>query len=118
MGPQARGEYLARMRDRYPMANRAKRSELVTEVVAMTGYHRKAVIRLLRRPARPRPRRRPRAPGAVRPSGWCGALRAIWQAAGYPVVGPAAGAAARCGCRGRGRRLRLSAATETAASGR
>ena len=59
VGPQARREYLARMRDRYPMANRATRSQLVSEVVAMTGYHRKSVIRLLRRPERPATRRVP-----------------------------------------------------------
>jgi hypothetical protein len=49
----------------------------------VTGYHRKAVIRLLRRPARPRPHRRrgrPRryGPAVVR------VLRAVWTAAGYP----------------------------------
>jgi hypothetical protein len=70
------------MRDRYPMANRAKRSALVTEVVAMTGYHRKAVIRLLRRPERP-PRRRKGRPVRYGPR-VVGALRVIWQAAGYP----------------------------------
>ena len=37
VGPQARREYLARMRDRYPMANRAKRSQLVNEA-AITGW--------------------------------------------------------------------------------
>jgi len=83
VGPQARGEYLARMRDRYAGAKRAVRSQLISEVVAVTGYHRKAVIRLLRRPARPRPRRRrgrPRryGPAVVR------VLRAVWTAAGYP----------------------------------
>jgi len=83
VGPQARGEYLARMRDRYSGARRAVRSQLISEVVAVTGYHRKAVIRLLRRPARPRPHRRrgrPRryGPAVVR------VLRAVWTAAGYP----------------------------------
>jgi hypothetical protein len=83
VGPQARGEYLARMRDRYSGAKRAVRSQLISEVVAVTGYHRKAVIRLLRRPVRPRPHRRrgrPRryGPAVVR------VLRAVWTAAGYP----------------------------------
>ena len=82
VGPQARREYLAGMRDRYAGATRAKRSQLVSEVVANTGYHRKAVIRLLRRPARPATRRKGRpvryGPAVVR------ALRAIWQAAGHP----------------------------------
>ncbi len=83
VGPQARQEYLARMRDRYSGAQRGVRSQLISEVVAVTGYHRKAVIRRLRRPARPRPRRRrgrPRryGPAVVR------VLRAVWTAAGYP----------------------------------
>lgn len=83
VGPQARGEYVARMRDRYSGATRAVRSQLISEVVAVTGYHRKAVIRLLRRPARPGPRRRrgrPRryGPAVVR------VLRGVWVAAGYP----------------------------------
>lgn len=82
VGPQARREYLARMRDRYAGARRAERSHLVSEVVAVTGYHRKAVIRLLRRVARPQPRRRGRprqyGPEVVR------VLRALWTAAGYP----------------------------------
>ena len=50
MGPQARREYLARMRERYEMATRAAKSRLLDEVCEVTGYHRKAVIRLLRRP--------------------------------------------------------------------
>jgi hypothetical protein len=83
VGPLARGEYLARMRDRYSGAKRAVRSQLISEVAAVTGYHRKAVIRLLRRPGPPRPHRRrgrPRryGPAVVR------VLRAVWTAAGYP----------------------------------
>jgi hypothetical protein len=65
------------------MANRAKRSALVTEVVAVTGYHRKAVIRLLRRPERPATKRRKGRPVRYGPR-VVGALRTIWQAAGYP----------------------------------
>ena len=83
VGPQARGEYLTRMRDRDSGAQRAVRSALISEVVAVTGYHRKSVIRLLGRPSRPQPRRRrgrPRryGPAVVR------VLRAVWTAAGYP----------------------------------
>jgi hypothetical protein len=54
------------------------------EVVAVTGYHRTAAVRLLNRATPPRARgpRRGRpvryGPGTVR------ALRAIWEAAGYP----------------------------------
>ena len=51
VGPQARREYLGQMRERYETATRAAKSRLLEEVCEVTGYHRKAVIRLLRRPA-------------------------------------------------------------------
>jgi len=71
------------MRERYEAAPRAAKGRLLDEACAVTRYHRKAVIRLLRRPARPRRRRRggPRVqygPEVV------AVLRAIWTAAGYP----------------------------------
>ena len=82
VGPQARREYLARMRERYEGADRATKPRLLDEVCAMTGYHRKAVIRLLHRPSASRRRRGGRpvryGPDVVT------ALRAIWTAAGYP----------------------------------
>ena len=83
VGPEARHEYVARMRERYEVATRAAKSRLLDEVCVVTGYHRKAAIRLLRRPAGPRRRRRggPRVqygPEVV------AVLRAIWVAAGYP----------------------------------
>ena len=77
-------EYLARMRERYEGSPKATRGALLDEVVAVTGYHRKAAVRLLNRatPVAPRGPRRGRpvryGPGVVR------ALRAIWEAAGYP----------------------------------
>ena len=85
MGPQAKTEYLARMQDRYVRAKtRAEKGQLLTEAMAVTGHHRKALIRAWRRSA-PADRRRPRrgrarryGPAAVR------ALKAIWTAAGYP----------------------------------
>ena len=82
VGPQARREYLARMRERYEMADKAAKSRLLDEMCAVTGYHRKAVIRVVRRPARRRARRRGR-PVQYGPT-VVGALRQIWEAAGYP----------------------------------
>ena len=85
MGPQAKSEYLAQMRDRYVRAKtRREQGRLLTEAMTVTGYHRKALIRAWRRPERAargqRRRVRPRrySPAAVR------ALQAIWEAAGYP----------------------------------
>lgn len=83
VGPQAIREYLARMRERYERAGRDAKGGLLAEVCEVTGYHRKAVIRLLRRALPPRAgRRRGRrveyGPEVV------AALRAIWTAAGYP----------------------------------
>ena len=60
-------EYAAVQRERYLRAPRAEKHRLLNEVVAVTGLHRKAAIRLLRRPRRPatsRPRSgRPRRYG-------------------------------------------------------
>ena len=60
-------EYAAVQRERYLSARWAEKHRLLTEVVAVTGLHRKAAIRLLRRPLRPatsRPRSgRPRRYG-------------------------------------------------------
>ena len=82
VGPQARREYLARMRERYETADRAAKSRLLNEVCEVTGYHRKAAIRLLRRPAvrRRHSRGRPVRYGPM----VVGTLRRIWEAAGYP----------------------------------
>jgi len=70
------------MRDRYVVATRPARSALLDEAVAMTGYHRKALIRRFTCPLRPRRRRRGR-PRRYGPT-VVAALRAVWRAAGYP----------------------------------
>ena len=56
VGPQAIREYVARMRERYERAGREAKGGLLDEVCEVTGYHRKAVIRRLQRPAVRRPR--------------------------------------------------------------
>jgi len=82
VGPEAQREYLARMRERYVIAKRREKSRLLDEAVAVTGRHRKGLIRAWRagpRPVRRRAGRPPRyGPAVVR------ALVAIWTAAGYP----------------------------------
>ena len=84
MGPQARQEYLAQMRDRYVRATRSEKGRVLTEAVTVTGYHRKAIIRAWRRPAV----QRARGPRRGRPTRYDAAvvraLRAVWEAAGYP----------------------------------
>ena len=53
-------KYLRQMRSRYEQANRARKGELLTEMEAVTGRHRKSLIRLLRGPLERRPRKRQR----------------------------------------------------------
>ena len=74
------------MHDRYVRAQtRREKGRLLTEAVQVTGFHRKAVIRVWGRPVRARAGRR-RRPGRARRYGpvVVRALKAIWTAAGYP----------------------------------
>ena len=75
-------EYAAVQRLRYQQATRAEKHELLNEIVAVTGLHRKAAIRLLARP--PRPRSQPGAGGRPRIYGpeVAGAAAVLWQASG------------------------------------
>ena len=75
-------EYAAVQRERYQQASRREKRQLLDEIVAVTGIHRKAAIRLLRRS--------PRAPtvasraGRPRQYGAAVAVAAevLWQASG------------------------------------
>ncbi len=75
-------EYAAKQRARYQGAPRAEKPRLLDEVVAVTGIHRKAAIRLLGRA--PRPRTTP-GPGG-RPCAYgpevAAAAEVLWQASG------------------------------------
>jgi hypothetical protein len=75
-------EYAAKQRERYQGATRAEKHRLLDEVVAVTGIHRKAAIRLLRRAPRPRatpgPGGRPRAYGPE----VAAVAEVLWQASG------------------------------------
>jgi hypothetical protein len=71
------------MRERYERTAHTAKGRLLDEVCDMTGYHRKAVIRLLRRPAQPGRRRRGGPPVQYGPE-VVAVLRTIWTAAGYP----------------------------------
>ncbi len=83
MSARAKREYVAAIYERYRRAGRVEKGHILSECCAVTGYHRKAAIRLLNHPA----------PGAARPArqrpvryaaSTIEALRAIWTAAGYP----------------------------------
>lgn len=54
VGPKAQREYVGRMRERYVVANRREKGRLLDEAVAMTGRHRKGLIRAWHRISRPR----------------------------------------------------------------
>jgi hypothetical protein len=75
-------EYAAKQRERYQGATRAEKHRLLDEVVAVTGIHRQAAIRLLRRA--PRPRARPGPGGRPRAYGpeVAAAAEVLWQASG------------------------------------
>lgn len=74
---------VAELRPRYRAASRAEKSAMLTRVCEVTGYHRKAVIRLLGTAASAR-RRTGRRPG--RPERYDGAVRRAavraWEASG------------------------------------
>jgi hypothetical protein len=53
-------EYAAAIRDRYRKADKEAKGKILDEFVKVTGYHRKAAIRLLCKPARLPGRRRGR----------------------------------------------------------
>lgn len=108
-------EYLATQRRRYVLLTRPQRRAVIDEVVAVTRYHRKAVIRALRDTARP-PRSlrrvgRPRRYGAE----VAAAAEVLWEAAGqigakrlHPFIAPLVRRLMACG------ELRVTLATEQA----
>jgi hypothetical protein len=75
-------EYAAVQRERYQQASRHEKRQLLNEIVAVTGIHRKAAIRLLRREPQAPPARsrtgRPRQYG----SDVAAAVEVLWQASG------------------------------------
>ena len=79
-------EYAALQRERYVAATRAEKGALLDEVVAVTGLHRKAAIRLLRRtPRAPTARSHAGRPRIYGPA-VATAVEILWQATGH--IGP------------------------------
>ena len=75
-------EYVAAQRLRYRQASRPVKRRMLDEIVAVTGYHRKAAVRRLHHPPRPTPRAartgRPRAYGPDVTA----AAQVLWEASG------------------------------------
>jgi hypothetical protein len=76
-------EYSLRQRERYVRAGRKEQGRILDEVVAVTGYHRKAAVRLLsgRDRKRPESSRRPGRPVVYGPE-VAAAARVVYAAAG------------------------------------
>ena len=75
-------EYAAAQRERYRRGRRTDKGRILDEVVAVTGYHRKAAIRLLRRWPRPPAARRRVGRPRVYDAAVAAAARVVWDAAG------------------------------------
>ncbi len=78
-----RRKYLKLMAPRYAKAGRGERSQLLTEIQAVTGLHRKSLVRLLHGPSLDRAPKRPR----VRRRQYGGAVadivRVVWESLDY-----------------------------------
>lgn len=82
MNVTERRKYLKKMHTRYQGAARAEQSALLTEMMQVTGMHRKSLIRVLRQPSlarQPRQQQRTRTYGlAVR-----GIVALVWESLDY-----------------------------------
>lgn len=74
-------EYAVRQRERYVNAGRREKSRILDEVVTVTGYHRKAAVRLLSGKRRTKERKSPGRPVVYGPE-VAGAARVVYAAAG------------------------------------
>jgi len=80
---RSKGEYVQAIYQRYRYAGRPEKQRILDEFCQVAGYHRKHAIRLLNSPA-PGAARPPRQRAATYSLAAIAALRAIWEAAGYP----------------------------------
>jgi len=80
---QSKREYVQAIYHRYRGARRPEKQRILDEFCQVTGHHRKHAIRLLTGPA-PGAARPPRRRAVTYSPTVIEALRAIWEAAGYP----------------------------------
>src|SRR6266545_1178661 len=80
---RAKGEYVQAIYQRYRRAGRPEKRRILDEFCQVAGYHRKHAIRVLNGPA-PGAARPPQRRAATYSPGVIEALRAVWEAAGYP----------------------------------
>jgi hypothetical protein len=82
MSVDERRKYLKCMAKRYCVADRNERGELLTEMEAVTGLHRKSLVRLLNAPSLERqPRRGQR--GRVYGAAAADVIRVVWESEDY-----------------------------------
>lgn len=80
MSLSAKREALARIHGRYQRAGRSHKKIILDEFCATCGYHRKAAVRLLRRPLRTKPFKRSGPKIIYEPVEVLPVLKAVWRA--------------------------------------
>ena len=102
MNVDERRKYLKLVASRYAKAGRRERSVLLTEMAAVTGLHRKSLLRLLQGPTLERAPRRPRLRRRRYGAAVADVVRVVWESLDYvcaerltPVLLPTAQQLAR-----------------------
>ena len=83
MSVDERRKYLKLVAPRYGKAGRAERSALLTEMAAVTGLHRKSLLRLLHGPSLDRAPRRPRLRRRRYGAVVADVVRVVWESLDY-----------------------------------
>ena len=83
MSIDERRKYLRLVAPRYARAARMERSRLLTEIAAVTGLHRKSVLRLLNGPTLDRAPRRPRSRRNRYGAAVQDVVRVVWETCDY-----------------------------------
>ncbi len=83
MSIDERRKYLRLMAPRYVQAGRTERNRLLTEMTAVTGLHRKSLIRLLRGPTLERAVRKPRVRRRRYGAAVADVVRVVWESLDY-----------------------------------